>query len=162
MGKLGIDYHEAGHNFKAFISVDWNSYNYPQRLPMASSIDQLIEKYFMCFPRVTNQQIYIEEEATLKASLPEKLNPYFNQIEAFKAGVSEKKLTPISAYAFCSGDILTFWVVIQELDVEIEMQYGDIFLDLYDQYPDKKFDLMTFGKNEIEFVEIPSEAQRLF
>lgn len=97
----------------------------------------------------------------MAASLPEELKPYYDQIKAFKEGVKEKRLTPISVYVFSTRDTVTFWVVIQELDVKTEMQYGDVFLDLYDNYPEMEFDLMTFGKNEIDFVRIPSEAYAL-
>lgn len=131
----------------------------PRVSVQADPLDSLISRYWVSVDMRT--QFFVEEEAFLQASLPEELKPYCDQIKAFKEGVKAKKLTPISMYVFCDRDTLTFWAVIQELDVEIEMQYGDIFLDLYDQYPDKKFDLMTFGKNEFDFVKIPSEARLL-
>lgn len=46
-------------------------------------------------------------------------------------------------------------IVIDEPNVKIEKQYGRVYIDVFRRYPNVKFDLMIFGREEIEDIEVP-------
>ncbi len=51
--------------------------------------------------------------------------------------------------------MLWFLIVIDEPNVKIEKQYGRVYIDVFRRYPNVKFDLMIFGREEIEDIEVP-------
>ncbi len=52
-------------------------------------------------------------------------------------------------------------IVIDEPNVKIEKQYGRVYIDVFRRYPNVKFDLMIFGREEIEDIKVPINKYRL-
>lgn len=87
----------------------------------------------------------------------ENINSMPDIIKELLTKLLEKSET-LSIHIFKKYDLYNFWVIADDPSTNIVSQYFDIYIKYIEKSIDKNYDLLVFGKNEINNNELPNDC----